>query len=127
VRAVFQEGKLDEIRWRYTTVCINYKIWNINNDIRYIIYVITKNCVLVTVSRSLDRSLNSAALGPSRSAFVAHHPFYLTYTASKLAGISGWLTAGGTNAQMKEWYEEYKILKEELKAANAIQTTAPKT
>lgn len=37
--------------------------------------------------------------------------------ASKLAQISARLTAGGTNAQMKEWYDEYKKLDAELKAA----------
>lgn len=47
--------------------------------------------------------------------------------ASKLAQISAQLTAGGTNAQMKEWYNEYKQLVEELKAAKAMQTTALKT
>jgi hypothetical protein len=47
--------------------------------------------------------------------------------ASKLAQISAQLTMGGTNAQMKEWYEEYKKLDVELKTAKATQTTAPKT
>lgn len=47
--------------------------------------------------------------------------------ASKLAQISAQLNAGGTNAQMKNWYDEYKQLVEELKAAKAMQTTAPKT
>jgi hypothetical protein len=50
--------------------------------------------------------------------------------ASKLAQISGQLNAGGPNAQMKKWYNEYKQLHEERKAAKeakAIQTTAPKT
>jgi hypothetical protein len=47
--------------------------------------------------------------------------------ASKLAQTSAWLNMGGTNAQMKEWYNEYKQLVEELKAAKAVQTTAPKT
>jgi hypothetical protein len=47
--------------------------------------------------------------------------------ASKLAQISAMLTTGGTNAQMKEWYDEYKQLVEELKAAKTMQTTAPKT
>jgi hypothetical protein len=47
--------------------------------------------------------------------------------ASKLAQISAQLTAGGTNAKMKKWYDEYKQLVEELRAAKAIQTTAPKT
>lgn len=47
--------------------------------------------------------------------------------ASKLAQISAQLNAGGTNAQMKEWYDEYKKLVEELEAAKAMQTTAPKT
>ena len=35
--------------------------------------------------------------------------------ASKLAEIKAKLTAGGTNADMKEWYTEYKSLTEELK------------
>jgi hypothetical protein len=47
--------------------------------------------------------------------------------ASKVAQISAQLTVGGTNAQMKKWYNEYKKLLEELKAAKAIQPTAPKT
>lgn len=47
--------------------------------------------------------------------------------ASKLAQASAQLTAGGTNAQMKKWYNEYKQLVEELRTAKAIQTTAPKT
>ncbi len=48
--------------------------------------------------------------------------------ASKLAQISAKLTAGGKNAQMKEWYDEYKKLKAELEAElEAPQTTAPKT
>jgi hypothetical protein len=47
--------------------------------------------------------------------------------ASKLAQISAQLNAGGTNAQMKQWYDEYKQLVEELKAAKVMQTTAPKT
>lgn len=46
--------------------------------------------------------------------------------ASKLAQISARLTAGGKNAQMKEWYDEYKKLQAELQAAKARQTTAPK-
>jgi len=46
--------------------------------------------------------------------------------ASKLAQISAQLIAGGTNAQMKEWYDEYKQLVKELKVAKATQTTAPK-
>ncbi|KAM3513137.1 hypothetical protein MY11210_003249 [Beauveria gryllotalpidicola] len=52
---------------------------------------------------------------------------------SKLAHITGKLTAGGTNAQMKEWYDEYKILNEELKAveaaeaAKAANATSPTT
>lgn len=45
--------------------------------------------------------------------------------ASKLAQISAQLTMGGTNAQMKEWYTEYKKLNEELKEAKAQQTKAP--
>jgi hypothetical protein len=46
---------------------------------------------------------------------------------SKLAEISAMLTTGGTNAQMKEWYDEYKQLVEELKATKATQTTPAKT
>jgi hypothetical protein len=46
---------------------------------------------------------------------------------SKLAEITAQLEAGGTNAQMKKWYDEYKLLVKELKAAKAMQTTAPKT
>lgn len=42
--------------------------------------------------------------------------------ASKLAHITGLLNAGGTNAQMKEWYEEYKKLRVELEQARALQT-----
>lgn len=42
--------------------------------------------------------------------------------ASKLAHITGLLNAGGTNAQMKEWYEEYKKLRVELEQAKALQT-----
>ncbi|KAK2591038.1 hypothetical protein QQS21_011270 [Conoideocrella luteorostrata] len=41
--------------------------------------------------------------------------------ASKLAYITGQLHAGGTNAQMKEWYEEYKKLNVELQATKAAQ------
>ncbi|KAM3461724.1 hypothetical protein NHJ6243_004806 [Beauveria neobassiana] len=40
---------------------------------------------------------------------------------SKLAEITGKLTAEGTNAQMKEWYQEYNKLNEELKAAEAAE------
>ncbi|KGQ11681.1 hypothetical protein BBAD15_g2598 [Beauveria bassiana D1-5] len=40
---------------------------------------------------------------------------------SKLAEITGKLTAGGTNAQMKEWYQEYNKLNAELKAAEAAE------
>jgi len=47
--------------------------------------------------------------------------------ASKLAQMSAQLTAGGSNAQMKEWYDEYKQLREEAAKAKAMQTTAPKT
>lgn len=46
--------------------------------------------------------------------------------ASKLAHISGLLNAGGTNAQMKEWYEEYKKLNVELEQAKASQTKESK-
>jgi hypothetical protein len=45
--------------------------------------------------------------------------------ASKLAQISGKLIAGGTNAQMKDWYDEYKELVKECKVAKAMNT-APK-
>ncbi|KAK1768119.1 hypothetical protein QBC33DRAFT_569161 [Phialemonium atrogriseum] len=37
--------------------------------------------------------------------------------ASKKAQVFAQLTAGGTNAQMKEWYQEYKKLDDEFKAA----------
>lgn len=37
--------------------------------------------------------------------------------AARLAHISALLTAGGKNAQMKEWYYEYKRLDAELKVA----------
>jgi hypothetical protein len=47
--------------------------------------------------------------------------------ASKLAHVIGQLNAGGTNAEMRKWYEEYKQLVEEDKAAKAMQKTAPKT
>ncbi|EFY87821.1 hypothetical protein MAC_06188 [Metarhizium acridum CQMa 102] len=46
--------------------------------------------------------------------------------ASKLAYITGQLTAGGTNAQMKAWYDEYKKLNVELKEAKAMQKKNPK-
>jgi hypothetical protein len=46
--------------------------------------------------------------------------------ASKMAQISAQLTAGGTNAQMKDWYIEYQELVKELKAAKAMQTTPSK-
>lgn len=45
--------------------------------------------------------------------------------ASKLAEITAKLEGGGTNGQMKEWYDEYKELVKELKAAKATQTTTP--
>lgn len=41
--------------------------------------------------------------------------------ASKLAYIKGQLTAGGTNAQMKERYFEYKKLTAELDEAKAAK------
>ncbi|UNI16353.1 hypothetical protein JDV02_002790 [Purpureocillium takamizusanense] len=44
--------------------------------------------------------------------------------ASKLAYIKGQLTAGGTNAQMKEWYTEYKTLNKELEEAKAAKSKA---
>ena len=47
--------------------------------------------------------------------------------AAKLAEISGLLNSGGTNAQMKEWYFEYKRLSTELEEAKATQTAAPTT
>ncbi len=47
--------------------------------------------------------------------------------ASKLAYITGQLTAGGTNKQMLEWWREYKKLNEELKEAKATEATAPDT
>lgn len=47
--------------------------------------------------------------------------------ASKLAYVTGQLNARGTNAQMREWYTEYKKLKEELKAAEAMRTTTAST
>jgi ABC-type uncharacterized transport system ATPase subunit len=47
--------------------------------------------------------------------------------ASKLAYITGQLTAGGDNQQMKESYMEYKKLKKELEEAKATETTAPET
>lgn len=46
--------------------------------------------------------------------------------ASRLAYITGLLSAGGTNAQMKGWYEEYKKLNVELKEAKALQAKNPK-
>lgn len=47
--------------------------------------------------------------------------------ASKLAHITGLLNAGGTNAQMKTWYDEYKKLNAELKAAKAAQVASTRT
>lgn len=44
--------------------------------------------------------------------------------ASKKAQIEAKLTAGGKNAQMKEWYTEYKKLQAELQAAKAARTNA---
>lgn len=43
--------------------------------------------------------------------------------AAKLAETTGKLTAGGTNAQMKEWYTEYKQLYQELKDAKAKEAS----
>lgn len=47
--------------------------------------------------------------------------------ASKLAYITGQLTAGGTNKQMLEWWRDYKNLNEELKEAKATEATAADT
>lgn len=46
---------------------------------------------------------------------------------SKLAYITGKLTAGGTNAEMKEWYDEHKKLNEELVAAKALDKAPPQS
>ena len=47
--------------------------------------------------------------------------------ASKMAYISGRLTAGGRNKEMLEWLREYKKLKEELEEAKATEATASDT
>ncbi|KAI0101557.1 hypothetical protein GGR51DRAFT_574945 [Nemania sp. FL0031] len=45
--------------------------------------------------------------------------------ASQLAYMNGKLTEGGTNTQMREWWTEYKRLREELKEAKAAGGSTP--
>lgn len=43
--------------------------------------------------------------------------------AAQMAHLSGKMTAGSTNAQMKEWYMEYKRLERQFKASRVNRTS----